>query len=74
MRRTQQNHMHHMETAASEMQAIQVCLMPSDSMLSRITMTKGFHMVPIVHPRTEILISGMACLGRVRHASMSYQR
>lgn len=25
MRRTQQNHMHHMETAASEMQALQVC-------------------------------------------------
>ena len=43
MRRTQQNHMHHMETAASEMQALQVCHMPSDGTLSCIPMTKFSH-------------------------------
>ena len=54
MRRTQQNHMHHMETAASEMQALQVCLMRSGSTLACIPPTTDLHMRPIVHTRTKI--------------------
>ena len=65
MRRAQQNHMHHMETAASEMQALQVRSRTASSTLCCIPITRGllWCLSPKMHPRTQKLSDAMTCAG-----------